>query len=123
MVDDIETSRDELTRVLGVNWTAVLARGEGSLSVCMTTERPPYLELIQARVGSDLAWRPSPKFDHLTHWVDDLAGESERLQAIGVPLRAGNALRDPLSPRSQIRPSARADSRQLPGRGPVTLGH
>jgi Glyoxalase/Bleomycin resistance protein/Dioxygenase superfamily len=85
MVDDIEASRGELARVLGVDWTPVQSRGEGAVSVCMTMQGLPYLELVQARVGSNLAWRPSPKFDHLAYWVEDLAAESDRLEAVGVP--------------------------------------
>jgi len=86
MVDEIEAARDEFSRVLGVEWTPVKARGKGGdLSVCMTTDGPPYLELVHAGEDADLAWRPSPRFDHLAYWAEDLMAESSRLDRLGAP--------------------------------------
>jgi len=86
MVDDMEPSRDELTRVLGLEWTPAKSRGDGDLSVCMSLQGLHYFELVVAGRGSRLTWRPSPRFDHLAYWTDNLTAESARLNAVGVPL-------------------------------------
>lgn len=48
----------------------------------------PYLELVEAQPGTPLAAPAGTGLHHLGYYVDDLRGETERLQALGCDLQA-----------------------------------
>jgi hypothetical protein len=107
MVDDVAVAQDELSRALGLKWTPVRLFGQdGEVTVCMSVQGPPYFELVQAGIGSDLYWRGGPRFDHLAYWADELRSESARLSSVGAPL-VQTARQDAIlfhhAPRSGIR--------------------
>ena len=92
VVENVETSMDELTRALGVSWgriqrktlTMESTRGTAPVSVCYaySVDGPPYLELIERRDGSVF---DTVGLHHIGVWTDDPASESARLDDMGWP--------------------------------------
>jgi Glyoxalase/Bleomycin resistance protein/Dioxygenase superfamily len=68
-------------------------RGEAIPPLRMTVSRePPQLELMESMPGTDIVPPAGTGLHHLGYYVDDLEGESQRLQALGMPfLRGGFA--------------------------------
>jgi hypothetical protein len=92
VVEHIEDAQEELERVLGVSWGRVQRKtlrletlgGPKDVDVAYvyTLEGPPYLEVIEQRVGT--VFEPLG-LHHLGLWTDDSAGESARFEHEGCP--------------------------------------
>jgi catechol 2,3-dioxygenase-like lactoylglutathione lyase family enzyme len=54
----------------------------------------PNVELMETAPGTDIEPPAGTGLHHLGYYVDDLAGESERLQAMGMPLVRGGFVDD-----------------------------
>ncbi len=99
VVDDLRSTMSNLSAAVGVEW-AEPARIEAPLlleGTVVVAERwivysvglSHALELIEQVSGDAFAPADgSPRLHHLGFWVDDLASESDRLEGLGLPLRA-----------------------------------
>jgi hypothetical protein len=95
VVDDLESAMRSLHEAVGAEWSEPrraampvrTSRGviERESLVAFSRGEPPHIELIQQVFGG--VWVPadgSPRLHHIGFWVDDLAGESARLEALGL---------------------------------------
>lgn len=105
VVPSLETAMDAIGRDLGVSWAPVQERdqrvrtGSGEVLVehirfTYSREGIPHLELIESR--EQRAWRvcDGGALHHAGAFVDDVAAESARLVAAGVPLEFGGGARE-----------------------------
>ncbi|MBV9995386.1 MAG: VOC family protein [Caulobacteraceae bacterium] len=79
VVEDVPAAMEDLTRLLGLTWAPL----QGDALFAYSLQGPPYIELIKRRDGG--------LFDklglhHLGIWVDDMRGESARLESLGSTL-------------------------------------
>ncbi len=99
VVDDLRGTMDDLTAAVGVQWAEpvrieapLLLAGKTVVAarwIVYSTGLPHAIELIE-QVSGD-AFDPSdgsPRLHHLGFWVEDLAAESDRLERLGLPVRA-----------------------------------
>jgi hypothetical protein len=100
VVADIEAAMDDLSRALGLRWTAVQEHdmrqwrpdGEQRLTLRFAYSLAPYplVELIEARPGT--FYEPVPdtttQLHHVGMWVDDLEAASSALSRDGFHLVA-----------------------------------
>jgi len=98
VVDDVDSAVHHLDEVYGIT-VRMLAE---SRYVCridgnqhstvqrlgLTTDGPPYLELLRAVPGSTV-WRAEPGIHHLGFVVEDLPQASRQLEERGAPLWMG----------------------------------
>jgi hypothetical protein len=85
VVPDIEAAKAELTAALGLTWGPTRDReiGPWRIRVAFAFDGPPWIELIEGSPGTP--WDPSvAHMDHLAWWTEDLEGEQQRLNSIGV---------------------------------------
>jgi hypothetical protein len=92
VVPEIEQGMDELSQVLGLTWGKIQRRVNDvemagvvqPVEACFTysLDGPPYLELIEQRVGS--VWEKLG-LHHIGVWTDDVPGESARLDSLEWP--------------------------------------
>jgi hypothetical protein len=97
VVDDVESTMDELGRVLGLTWGRVQRKsliletsaGPRPTDVCYvySLEGPPYLEMIERREATVFA---ETGLHHIGVWCDDPAEESVRLEGEGWPRESVN---------------------------------
>lgn len=96
-VPDLDQAMAELGGGLGVRWCEVQERdqpvwtpgeGPGTLRLRFTysAEGPQHVELLEGPAGSIWDGRTSPGVHHVGLWVDDVAGQTERLLADGWSL-------------------------------------
>ena len=86
VVADLEAALDELAQVAGIEFRD-LGRpqvGGWTIRVAYSVDGPPHLELIEGPPGSPWDASAGARLDHLGFWVDDLAGERARLEALGM---------------------------------------
>ena len=100
VVDDVERAIHDLSRALGLRFTAVQEhpmrqwrpKGEQSLVLRYAYSLAPYplLELIEAQPGTfyEPVPRATTQLHHVGMWVDDLAGAARRLARDGFALAA-----------------------------------
>ena len=121
VVEDLEPALAQLGALLGLGWTDVVQtdvrqqrpRGvdEFVMRVAYSTGAAPHLEVIEAIPGSLFALPDANRLHHFGLWVDDVAAESARLDALGVP-RVAALLPDEGGP-SPIVFHARPDGERL----------
>ncbi|CAO5165332.1 VOC domain-containing protein [Frankia sp. AiPs1] len=107
VVDDLEAAREELGSVLGVTWyeggaTVRLRTRDGTRAVStayvLSREGTHHVELVQSIEGTLWTAVTPGHAHHLGYWVDDLAGATEALEALGWSFTASIALRDDRPP-------------------------
>ncbi len=88
VVQDIERAVGDLTRALGVTWSAVRDRqlGEWNYRIVFSVEGPPFFEVIQGPPGSPWDATAGSRFDHLGYWSDDVGADKHRLAGRGAPV-------------------------------------
>jgi hypothetical protein len=86
LVPNIEQAIEELSTVLGANWTEVLERpaGQWQLRVAFTRDGPPFIELIEGPPDSPWASPDGPRMHHLGWWAENHAAERKRLGEAGL---------------------------------------
>jgi catechol 2,3-dioxygenase-like lactoylglutathione lyase family enzyme len=105
-VPDLEQGKNELSEVFGLRWrpdrvrklTLADAAGqphEVECHVAFSLGGPFAVEVWQAIAGTPLDIPESGGVHHIGYWVDDLAAEAKRLDALGFPSYA-TAGRTPL---------------------------
>jgi hypothetical protein len=121
VVPDLEAALDGLGGLLGLTWTAVVETPcrqqrpdrveEYVMRVAYSMGAAPHLEVIEAIPDSLFALQPDRnRLHHFGVWVDDVAAESARLEAAGMP-RVSALLRDGGPP--EIAFHARPDGERL----------
>jgi hypothetical protein len=96
---DIERGMREVAGQLGITWaprrTATVTVKEPTrdastvgLEVVYSRNGPPYLELIEAKGDGVWSGSAGPRLHHLGIYVDDLAGETARLERSGMKMEA-----------------------------------
>ncbi|MDT3443262.1 MULTISPECIES: VOC family protein [unclassified Pseudofrankia] len=90
--NDLGASMRDLTRALGVTWTAPTA-GEGLFHTvddvpqprptsCISRQGPIHVDLIKGEPGT--IWETAgPRLHHFAYWTDDLAADVIRLTSEG----------------------------------------
>lgn len=88
LVEDIDASREELSRALGIVWSDVVERtpGEWRIRVCFSKEGPPYLELIEGPPGSPWDCSGGSRIDHIGYWTPDIERHKHNLEAGGLAI-------------------------------------
>ncbi len=88
LVPDLESAMDELSRALGLTWSAIMPYGtaEVPLRVVMSTQGPPYFELVEGPAGSAWDCSAGPRLDHLGYWTENINRERSRLESEGAPV-------------------------------------
>lgn len=88
VVQDIERAVGDLTRALGVTWSAVRdgQLGEWNYRIVFSVEGPPFFEVIQGPPGSPWDATAGSRFDHLGYWSDDVGADKHRLAGRGAPV-------------------------------------
>lgn len=101
-VADLDTAMADLGESLGVTWAAVREsdaqqlwtpeRGDGTyrLRYTYSVEGPQHVELLEGEAGSFWDGRSEPGAHHVGVWVDDVAGETKRLESRGWSLVASH---------------------------------
>ena len=104
VVEDLDASMRVLSDTLGLTWAPVqelsqTVRTGGGAVLCdrirftYSVEGAPHLELVDSE--EQRVWRPAPgQLHHIGVFAEDLAGESARLAARGVPLELGGGARE-----------------------------
>ncbi|MBF6331928.1 VOC family protein [Nocardia transvalensis] len=92
VVTDLDAAMAEFAEHLGLEWHTPVAvesdlhSGAGTTAftsrMAYSKQGPPYLELLEQRVGTP--WS-EPGLHHLGLWTPDVPSESERLLAAGLP--------------------------------------
>ena len=90
VVPDLEAAMAEMSRLLGLQWTAPQTRpdGEHVLLVAFSTS-VPRIELIQGNPGGVWSTEGGPRIDHIAFWIKDFEATSAAAEAIGVAREAG----------------------------------
>jgi catechol 2,3-dioxygenase-like lactoylglutathione lyase family enzyme len=93
VVDDLETAMDRYTSALGLTWaepipsSGLLRTRAGLLPrlqwFTYSKEGPHHLELIEIIDGTAWEQTTRPRLDHVGYWVDDVAIEKARMEALG----------------------------------------
>ena len=76
IVDDVEATMADLTRLFGLRWAALQFDGLFTYSL----QGPPYIELLKRRDGTIF---DTAGLHHVGLWVDDVNAEAARLEAEG----------------------------------------
>jgi len=95
-VHDLEKGQKELSEVFGLRWRPARVRKLTLLdaagrpvavecNVAFSRGGPFAIEVWQAIPGTPLDLPESGGVHHIGYWVDDLATEAERLDALGFP--------------------------------------
>lgn len=95
-VPDLEKGKKELSEVFGLRWRPARARKltladaagrpcEVECHVVFSLGGPFAVEVWQAIPGTPLDMPESGGVHHIGYWVDDLAAEAKRLDALGYP--------------------------------------
>jgi hypothetical protein len=96
IVDDLEASCRDLSRLHGVTWGPLLAtevpiwqRKTGKVAPlavrAIFTIEYPHIEVLQAVPGTRTETVRGRPIDHLGYWSDDLIAESDALEKQGLP--------------------------------------
>jgi catechol 2,3-dioxygenase-like lactoylglutathione lyase family enzyme len=95
-VPDLDTGQKELGEVFGMRWRPARVRKltladaagrpyEVECHVVFSLGGPFAVEVWQAIPGTPLDMPAGGGVHHIGYWVDDLAGEAKRLEALGYP--------------------------------------
>jgi hypothetical protein len=96
IVDDVEDAMAELSAGLGLRWNAihhikgqVLEGPDGEqhridTRVTFSLDSPLSIELIEPSPGTPNVRRGDSAFHHLGYWAEDLVGEQQRLEGLGM---------------------------------------
>lgn len=97
LVQDVEAAMEELTRALGLSWSAVreVSFDGRRLRTTLSIEGPPHLELLEGDAGGPWDASQGPRLDHIAYYTSDLAGDSRDLAEHGAPVdeQVADALR------------------------------
>lgn len=90
IVPDLEAAMAEMTRFLGLRWTAPQERPDGDrkLRVVFSTTAP-RIELIQGNHGGTWSVNEGPKLDHLAFWISDFEATSAAADEMEMTREAG----------------------------------
>ncbi len=94
-VDDVARATAEFGAALGLSWTSIrkasiildTAAGQVTtpISAVYSREGPPYFELVSGPAGSFFEHGGGPpRLHHAGYYVDDVAAEVRRLEALGM---------------------------------------
>ena len=89
LVQDIEASRDELGRALGLSWTDIVDRDvtdDWKIRICFSREGPPYIELVEGPPGSPWDCTDGSRIDHIGYFAPEIARNKSELEAAGIPV-------------------------------------
>jgi catechol 2,3-dioxygenase-like lactoylglutathione lyase family enzyme len=95
-VPDLEQGKKELTEIFGLRWRPTRVRnltltdaagrpGAVECHVTFSVGGPFAVEVWQAIPGTPLDMPEAGGVHHIGYWVDDLAAEAKRLDALGYP--------------------------------------
>jgi catechol 2,3-dioxygenase-like lactoylglutathione lyase family enzyme len=90
VVPDLEAAMEEMSRLLGLDWTDVQTRPDGDrvLRVAFSTSAP-RIELIQGNPGGIWTTDSGPRIDHMAFWIKDFEATSAAADDIGLQREAG----------------------------------
>ena len=95
-VPELEQGKKELTEIFGLRWRPTRVRnltltdaagrpGAVECHVTFSVGGPFAVEVWQAIAGTPLDMPEAGGVHHIGYWVDDLAAEAQRLDALGYP--------------------------------------
>lgn len=91
VVPDLEAAMAEMTKFLGLQWTAPQERPDGHrrLRVAFSTTTP-RIELIQGNPGTS-TWSTDggPRIDHMAFWIEDFEATSAAADQLDLFREAG----------------------------------
>jgi hypothetical protein len=96
VTDDLDGLRDEMSDLLGYEWTAevsnrtpvCLAGADTTVDLRLVYSRStPRVELVQS-VPGNAVWTPAGGVHHLGYWTDDLAADRAELEERGFVAEA-----------------------------------
>ncbi|OYU34806.1 VOC family protein [Novosphingobium sp. PASSN1] len=95
VVDDFDAACEDYARSLGLTWSPVIEvgmdvwlAGQGIKHLdfkAVYSVEAPHIEIVQAIPGTPSVPVPGRPMHHLGYWSDDLAADSQRLEALGNP--------------------------------------
>lgn len=90
VVPDLEAAMAEMTRLLGLQWTAPQERpdGERTLRVAFSTTEP-RIELIQGNPGGTWSVDEGPRLDHMAFWIEDFEATAAAASNMALDREAG----------------------------------
>jgi peroxiredoxin len=95
IVQDLDTVMEELSRALGLSWSAVdtRKRGDYQFRVAFSFEGPPYIELLEGRPEPGSPWDTTSgnRLDYIGFWADDIDDAKRQLIEGGLPVDADGA--------------------------------
>jgi catechol 2,3-dioxygenase-like lactoylglutathione lyase family enzyme len=90
VVPDLDAAMAEMTRFLGLQWTAPQERPDGNrkLRVAFSTTAP-RIELIQGNPGGTWSTSDGPRLDHMAFWISDFEATSSTADQMDLFCEAG----------------------------------
>ena len=100
VVQDLDRAMDELSTALGYTWTTVRTMDTSVLvpsgppkPICLrlafTKQGPPWMEFIEGPADSVWSAAGGNTLHHVAFYVDDLEGERERMESLGMTFEVG----------------------------------
>lgn len=88
VVKNLEAAMKEMSDALGITWREPhdSTYGEWNIKVVYSIEGPPFVELVQGEDGGPWDTARGSHIDHIGVWSEDMAQESERMVAAGLPI-------------------------------------
>jgi len=99
VVQNLDQAMDELGTAMGYTWSSIrtmnanllapVGKTSVSLRIVFTRQGPPWLEFIEGPKESTWSAEGGNALHHLGFYVDDLDGERQRLESLGMAFEIG----------------------------------